>query len=210
MSETIVETDPLPEVAVTVIGYTPAGVPVCVFVCCPDDELPPGAPHAVIPAAIKSNEARTNCGARRPAPTPTVRSPRPSTMPNAAIHNTETGKDRFGPLGEAGNEAVVCGVVVMESIRGVVPLLPAGIVADCEKVAVAPGGNPDAVNVIALAVEVFAGTTTIKLKLAGWPAVTAAVGAGTFTWKSSTVSVKADVEPPPGAGLFTEMLSVPL
>jgi hypothetical protein len=210
VSDTVVESEPLPEVAVTVIGYTPAGVPVCGLICWPDEDPPPGAPQAVMPAAIRSNVASTNCGAKRTAPPRAARTPRLSSTPNAAIHSTETGKNRSGLLGEAGNEAAVCGVVVMESIMDVFPLLPAGIVADCEKVAVAPDGSPDAVNVIAFAVMVFNGTTTIKLKFAGCPAVTAAVGVGTFTLKSSTVTAKADVVPPPGAGLFTEMFNVPL
>ena len=207
VSVTDVESEPLPEVAVTTIGYVPAGVPVCVLTCCPDDELPAGAPQAVKPTAIRSNEARTNCGASR-SPPRMARSPRPSTMPNAAIHNAVMGKDRRGKLGETGNEAVECAIVVMESVTGVFPL-PAGIVAG-ENDAVTPEGNGVATaKVTALAVVVFAGTT-MRVKFASWPAVTEVIGVTTFTLKSSTINVNAEVVPPPGAGLLTEILREPL
>jgi formylmethanofuran:tetrahydromethanopterin formyltransferase len=75
------------------------------------------------------------------------------------------GKYGFGRVGEIGSEATECAVVAIESVTGVAPL-PAGIVADGEKDAVAPVGNPEAVNDTAFAVEAFAGTT-IRLKFAG-------------------------------------------
>ena len=49
-----------------------------------------------------------------------------------------------------------CAVVAMESVTGVTPL-PAGIVADGEKVAVAPSGKPDSVNCTGFAVVAFQG-----------------------------------------------------
>ena len=78
-----------------------------------------------------------------------------------------------------------------------------------EKDAVAPVGNPDAVNDTGLAVVVPAGIT-IMLKFAGWPAVTVVAAVCTFKLKSPTTNVSAEVVPPPGAGLFTVTLSVPL
>ena len=101
-----------------------------------------------------------------------------------------------------------CAVVVTVIITVVVPL-PAGIVPEGEKVAIAFAGTPDAVNVTALEVVLFAGTI-IKPKFAGCPAVTGGAGVCKFRLKSSTVNVNAEVVPPPGVGFLTEMLSAPL
>jgi len=54
-----------------------------------------------------------------------------------------------------------CPVVAMERVTVVAPL-PAGIIGEGEKVSVAPGGIPDAVNVTDFAVVPFEGVT-IKL-----------------------------------------------
>ena len=93
-------------------------------------------------------------------------------------------------------------------MTGVVPL-PAGIAAEGVKLAVAPLGNPVVVNDTALAVVVFAGTS-VKLKSADWPATTEALEVDEVILKSSTINARADVVPPPGLGLFTVMLNVPL
>ena len=126
---------------------------------------PPTDPQAVKPAAIRSKEDRTNRGTRNSARPRTGCNPSPSIAPKATIHRPDMGKDGFERVGESGSEAAECAVVAMESITGVFPL-PAGIVANGEKDAVVPAGNPEATNDTAFAVAAFAGTT-IKLKFAG-------------------------------------------
>jgi hypothetical protein len=110
--------------------------------------------------------------------------------------------------GDLMGSSAECAVVAMESVTVVAPL-PAGIVAKGEKLAVAPVGNPDAVSVTEFAVAPFEGVTT-RLYLAELPATTELLGVGTLSMKSPTTSVSAAVVPPPGIGLFTVMLSVPL
>ena len=56
-SETFVESEPLPEVAVTTIEYVPAGVPVAGLIVSVDPLLPP---QEIKPAAMTSKPARRN------------------------------------------------------------------------------------------------------------------------------------------------------
>jgi hypothetical protein len=98
--------------------------------------------------------------------------------------------------------------VAMESVIDVTPL-PAGIVAEGERLAVAPVGKPDRVNSTGFAIVVFEGVI-VKLNIPGLPATTEIIGVETLTLKSSTTIVSAAVGPPPGAGLSTTMFSAPL
>ena len=95
-----------------------------------------------------------------------------------------------------------------EIVTGVTPL-PAGIVAEGERLAVAPVGKPDSVNSTGFAIVVFEGVT-VKLNIPGLPATTEIAGVETLTLKSSTTIVSAAVGPPPGAGLSTTIFSAPL
>ena len=98
--------------------------------------------------------------------------------------------------------------MAMESVIGITPL-PAGIVAEGERLAVAPVGKPDSVNSTGFAIVAFEGVT-VKLNTPGLPATTEIVEVATLTLKSSTTIVSAAVGPPPGAGLSTTMFSAPL
>jgi hypothetical protein len=104
--------------------------------------------------------------------------------------------------------AAECAVVAMVSVTGVTPL-PAGIVAEGEKDAVAPIGKDDSVNITGFAVVPFEGAT-VRLKIPGLPATTELAGVGTLILKSSTRIVSAAVGPPPGAGLLTAIFRLPL
>ena len=104
--------------------------------------------------------------------------------------------------------AAECAVVPMLSVTAVAPL-PAGIVAEGEKEAVAPIGPPKTVSSTGFAVVPFEGVI-VRLKFAGVPAATESARAATLTLKSSTTIDSAEDVPPPGTGLFTIMFRAPL
>jgi hypothetical protein len=196
----VVESEPFPEAAVTTIGYVPAGVPV--------PRLTDGAvgattpPQATKPIAISSNEASNrvgaNCGlgalrTRRPSHRITIARP-------AKYSERKYGEGMRGYLmGGIAERAVV----EIESVT-VVALLPAGMLAEGEKVWVAPIGNPDAVKDTEFVVVVFAGTT-MRLNLAGWPATRETLETGALNMKSSlTVNVATKERLPPGFATVTK------
>ena len=154
----MVESEPLPEVAVTTIEYVPAGVPVAGL---SDGAVGPGIPpQATKPEAITSNETSKNCGAnRRTRPLRTRRPSHMSTIARAAKYSE--GQCGEGARGVLIGGTAECAIVAIESITVVAPL-PAGIIAKGEKEGVAPDGNPDTVNVTEFAVVPFEGVT-IKL-----------------------------------------------
>ena len=67
VSVTVVLTEAVPEIAVTVIGYVPAGVPVAVFADAEDPETLEPPPHAIKPPAIVSNTSNKHTGENRNA-----------------------------------------------------------------------------------------------------------------------------------------------
>ena len=150
----------MPEVAVTTIEYAPAGVPVARLAGAAGAAGPVTPPQAVKPAAISSNEASKNCGAKRGPRPPQKRASRHmNTIARMDKHTTgHRGKGRRGEL--IGGTAE-CAIVAMESITVVAPL-PAGILAEGEKAGVAPDGNPETLNVTRFAIVPLEGVT-IKL-----------------------------------------------
>jgi len=201
---TVVLSDPLPDAAVTTIGYVPAGVPVVGLSCWGND---PVEPHAARPATITNKKANKHGKANRRIRA--CRTSRPSPISKIVrLPNCSNGLCGQNPGGKLLAVTGECGVVVMVSVT-VALALPAAMVADGVKDAAAPCGTPVAVSKTAFAVVAFAGTI-IRPKVAGWPAGMESAGVCTFNLKSSTTTINAEVVPPPGAGLFTVTLSVPL
>ena len=190
----------------------PAAVPVAVFTPLPeelpelDDPLPP--PHEMTLAATTRTATNQNWEANRGARR--VTKCRPNHIDSIARTGTNSnGSCGHGIRGNLEGGTAAWAVVDTVSITTVGPL-PAGI-ADGENDVVAPvgAGVIDAASDTVLVIVAPAGTT-IKLKTTCCPAVTEAEGVCTFKLKSCTANVNAGVTPPPGAGLFTVMLSVPL
>ena len=98
----------------------------------------------------------------------------PSTAP---IKYSE-GQPGPGASGESVGGAKERAVVVIESVT-LVGAVPGVIVAEGENVAVAPIGRGDSVNVTGL--ENVPEGETVRLKLAGWPAVTEVGVVGALT-----------------------------
>lgn len=158
--------------------YIPAGVPVAGLSCGGEDGPDPTAPQATSPAAATSNNTNRSCGARHRTRPPEARSKspaRPITVPNRQS-NGKTGQD---PRGEKVVDAVVCGVVVIESVT-VCGVPPGVIVADDANEAVAPAGRGDTLNVTGLENVPFEGDT-VKANIAVCPAVTGGVELGGVT-----------------------------
>lgn len=111
----LVEWDTPPEVAFTVTGYDPAGVPV-VGLSCGGELAPfPTTPHAAIPAAVTNRNDKSRRGAKRLTRPPEAT----NTNPVRAISIPATsGNGRIGsePWGGFVVEAAEWGVVVMERV----------------------------------------------------------------------------------------------
>jgi hypothetical protein len=104
-----------PEVAETIIGYVPAGVPVAGLTGGREDGPVPTAPQATRPAVATISNANSSCGARRCTRTPEARSESPAranAMP-AKQTNGKTGRD---VRGKKVVETAVCGIVAIDSV----------------------------------------------------------------------------------------------
>jgi hypothetical protein len=196
----VVESEPLPEVAVTTIGYVPAGVPMPVLTDGAAGPITP--PQAIMPAAITSNETIDNVAVNRGTGLlKTRRLNHASTITRPTMYIT--GQCDEGVCGDLKGGRVECAIVAIESVTVEAPL-PAGMLVEGEKEGIAPIGNPDAVSDTAFAVVVFAGTT-IRSNFASWPATTEMLGTGTLSLKSSfTVNVATTDGLPPGFATVTK------
>jgi len=178
---TVAECETPPEVAVTIIGYVPAGVPLAGFTCGEEDGPVPTAPQATRPEAATISNANSIPGARRRIRTTHAMrhsTTRLNTTP--AVHsNRKSGED---PLGKFILDASVCGVVVIESVT-VCGAAPGVIVADGANEGIVPAGREvagDTPNVTGLA-NVPSIVETTSAKVAVRPAVIGGVKLGGVT-----------------------------
>jgi hypothetical protein len=198
----------VPEVAVTVMVYCPAGVPgttvvvVVVFVGVATDPV-----QEARPATATKRTAQRNWGARRGILLRTGPSRSPDSANDIPTKHT-INRILLSPRGKTFE--VVVWVAVVETVS----------VTDCEAATSVTGVEGVNVDVHAPTGEatremgdvngiVGLAEATTKLKVAVPPAGTDAEGVDAEISKSLTVKVSVEETPPPGIGFFTAIGSVP-